>query len=86
MNRKRPSAPAEVEQTPMPGTAEELARRAWELHEAAVAVGDFSAATRLFRTAAELAGHLGEAQRRRRSSLAEKLKAELAALDAHVER
>lgn len=82
--RTRPADPANVSTTPMPGTAEELARRAWELHEQAVAEGDFSAATRLFRTAAELAGHLGEAQRRRRSSLAEKLKAELAALDEHV--
>ena len=83
MRKPRPD-PVEIAPTPMPGTAEELAARAWELHEQAVAVGDFSAATRLFRTAAELAGHLGEAQRRRRSSLAEKLKAELASLDAHV--
>lgn len=79
--RKRPSEPVEIEPMAMPGTAEELAARAWELHEKAIAAGDFAAATRLFRTAAELAGHLGEAQRRRRSSLADKLKADLALLD-----
>lgn len=84
--RKRPSEPVEIEPTTMPGTAEELAARAWELHEKAVAMGDLAAATRLFRTAAELAGHLGEAQRRRKSTLADKLKAELALLDGQTGR
>ena len=43
----------------MPDSAPELARRAWELHEQAVAVGDYSSATRLLRTCCELTGVLG---------------------------
>ena len=83
--RKPASLPAEFATTPMPDSAPELARRAWELHEQAVAVGDYSSATRLLRTCCELTGVLGEAQRRKRSTLADRLKTELAALDAHVE-
>jgi hypothetical protein len=65
---------------PIPSGSKGFADAAWTLYAAAMARGDMATAVRALRTAGELVGVLGEANRRKTGDLAARVRRQIADL------